>query len=703
MKNVIKVFLSDMKRLGSNVVAIVIIMGLCIIPALYAWFNILSNWDVYGEAATSQMHIAVYSADQGMSIESAKLNIGDKVVDGLKANTTIGWVFTEDEEAALEGVNSGDFYAALIIPRDFTQNMISFIGGTLDHPKIEYYENSKRNAIATKITSKAKNAVQKEVNTSFVSTLTEVASKVGETFTGSSTEGGSLTDTAMDKLHDMSSDLGTYVSILNTLCLVTDSASGLIDSSQGVIPGLGSVKTNGLDLINGMEQSTISVQNAVETMNGMVIMSLDKVDKELASLEETIQNVSDSEYVKKLQDAVEDLDQSIEWLDAIVDKLPDSSNKTDIKNAIDTLSKDLDQTMDDIDKTSKDVKTIAEQLEPQIKICRTSIQNVKRTYTNEMVPAMNQTLRNVQSALVSASSTLNNVNVDFSRVDRALEAYQATLNTGASNIAATRDYVTELKEGLDDVIEGLDALTSDEQYKEVVDMLHANPELIATFVSSPVTLETKAVYEIPSYGSQMAPFYTVLALWVGALILVALMHVKVEREDDLVHINSWEAYFGRYISFFLVTQIQALITVLGDLFFVQIQCAHPFLFWVGAASTSFMFSIFMYSLTVAFGNVGEAIAVVVMVIQVAGGGGTFPIEVLPKVYQAIYDFLPFTYAMNALRESVGGLYQFDFLYDLAILGVFVLISLFIGLIVEIPFRKMNAMIDKSKEKSKVLI
>ena len=159
MITIFRVFLSDAKRLRSNVVAIVIIMGLSIIPALYAWFNIMSNWDPYGPSATSQMKVAVCSQDAGVELGSLSLNIGDEVITGLKENTTIGWVFSDSKEDALEGVNSGDYYAALVVPDTFTADFISFLGGDPKNPMIGYYENSKKNAIATKITGKAKTAV----------------------------------------------------------------------------------------------------------------------------------------------------------------------------------------------------------------------------------------------------------------------------------------------------------------------------------------------------------------------------------------------------------------------------------------------------------------------------------------------------------------------------------------------------------------
>ena len=216
-------------------------------------------------------------------------------------------------------------------------------------------------------------------------------------------------------------------------------------------------------------------------------------------------------------------------------------------------------------------------------------------------------------------------------------------------------------------------------------------------------MTTQEIYPSKNYGSAMSPFYTILALWVGALILVAIIHVKVEPEDGIVGVKPYQAYFGRYLTFFIIGQIQTLITILGDLFYLKIQCHNPFLFWFAGAMASFVFTLFIYSLTVAFENVGEALAVVIMVIQVAGAGGTFPVETLPKVYQCIYKFLPFTYGMDAMRETIGGLYAMDYWKCIGKLGIYVAVSLFIGLVLAIPFRKLNRKIEKSKEKSGVMI
>ncbi len=705
MKKIGLVFLSDAKRLSSNVVAIVIIMGLSIIPALYAWFNILSNWDPYGEDATSRMHISVYSEDAGFEYEGLSLNIGDSVISGLKENSAIGWVFTDSKEEALDGVYSGDYYAALIIPENFTNDMISFIGGDLEHPTIGYYENSKKNAIATKITSKVKKTVQQQVNTTFVSTLAEMTVSVSDALTGIETEHGSVLDTTITKMKDMDSTLETYENILGTFALVTGSASDLVGSTQSILPNLNNMVESGQDTVNNLQYSALSGGETARTVANMVDISMDTITNGLQNLNKQVETLQNAEDIAKITEQLASTEQLTDYVLGILkSQLGEQSDEyLGGLNSYQALKDSIGRLQQDQNTTQEQLQDLKGTIASQVQTCLDAMSQLKITFDNNIVPKLDQSIDDVQSALIKTNALLTGIDGSFSDVESALQSYQDSLNSGTDSITATKNYIADIRQKLEAVTDALSALNGDEQYQDILQMFQNDPEMIASFVSSPVSLDTEAVYKIKNYGSAMAPFYTVLALWVGGLILVALVHVKVEREDDLIDVKPYQAYFGRYIVFFLVSQVQAAITVLGNLFFVQIQCVHPFLLWLAAACSSFVFSLFMYSLTVAFGNVGEAIAVVVMVIQVAGAGGTFPIEVLPEVYQAIYKFLPFTYCLNAMRACVGGMYQMEYIKDIAILGVYVLISLFIGLIAAIPFRGMNQKIEESKERSKVLL
>lgn len=591
MKNIIKVFLNDCKHIGRNVVALVVVMGLAVLPSLYAWFNILSNWDPYGPESTSNIKVAVAYDDTGINISGMDINISTNIVEALKTNDTIGWVFTDSTDEAIEGVWSGDYYAALIMPADFSKDMVSFLADNMTHPEIIYYTNQKKNAIAPKITDKAKTAVQQQVNATFISTLTEAIMKSADVAdnmggknkadstleSGSDSMNNSLIDILIAKFQVINTQVVTFDNVLSALSNIMTTAQTSADTAKGISPDISGTFEGERAILNELNK-TIGQSSLIDS-----------------SLFSTISH---------------DIDAVSGYM-----------------NSISSIYNDMGYNIDDFNK---------------------SISQMGESINNTLVM-----VRNIEDNLNETTNKL----VEFK-------------NSGVYSLLQTA--------------------------------ISFNTDELASFISAPVAITTEDLYPITNYGSAMSPFYSVLSIWVGALILVAIIHVKVHPFDG-IKVNSVEAFFGRYITFFLIGQAQALLITLGDLFFIGIQCIHPFKFWFAAAFTSFVFTMITYSLTVAFENVGEAAAVVIMVIQVAGAGGTFPIQCLPAIYQAIYKYLPFTYAMDALRECVGGTYSWYYWKCILALLVYVGICLFIGLVIAKPCRKLNAIVDKSKEKSEIMI
>jgi putative membrane protein len=588
MNNIIKVFLSDWRRISTNVVALIMVMGLSILPSLYAWFNILSNWDPYGPDATCNIKVAVASDDKGVTIGGTTVNIADSVIEGLEANTTIGWVFTDDVESAVNGVYAGDYYAALIMPEDFTENMVSFLTDSMTHPQLIYYTNQKKNAIAPKITDKAKTAVQQQVNASFLSTLTESVLKVADTtssavsndyFGNGANSGQSVVDMVIAKLETVEIQLQTYETLLITINSVIGTASSTAAVAGSVTPDFSA------------EQSALN----------------------------------------------------------------------ELSNSLDSFSAFGTGTMGQL-----------------------------------------------SSGISQLSGSLNSITRLYSSVNYSVSSFNESMSEMSENLNTTLETIQDLEEKIQTTIDDLTEFKNSGEYTLLSMMVAMDSEELSTFMASPLTMEEVDMFPIDNYGSAMSPFYTVLALWVGALITVAIIHVGVKSIEpnlklEIKDLKPYQAFFGRYITFFIIGEAQAVLTALGDILYIGIQCVNPIKFVGACMIISFVFTMISYSLTFAFGNVGEALVVVIMVIQVAGAGGTFPIEVLPKVYQAMYRFMPFNYAMNALRECVGGLYRHDYFIYLADLFVFAIISVFIGLVLSIPAKKLNEMIEESKEKTGVML
>ncbi len=713
MRNILKIFISDSKRLATNVVAVVVIMGLSVIPSLYAWFNIMSNWDPYGESATANLNVVVASCDEGVEIEGIELNVGDMVVSNLQKNKTIGWVFVDTEQEAVDGVYSGDYYAALVIDETFSADMISFLGGNFENPKIAYYENEKKNAIAPKITGKVKTTVQEEINSAFVSTVAESIMKASEYVVTPDGE-GNLTSSVMNRLETLDGDLVTYITIIDSYIAIIDSASNLMAASGEVTNQLESVMAAGRSIANGADVSTDATTEAVDTVSDVVTKSLDDVAKQLDNIADMIDtmlsavaNTGDvsTSQIQSLKTAVTTVKTSFDTVmqeSAVV--------KDSCKSEIQAVDADFDKIIADLDalesvsqQTSADAQQISKQIQMDFETCRDSIDALSKTYKNTVEPQLNTTMRSIQKSISEIQQILNFSSDNVVDVAAALGSYPDMMAFGRDKLVASRDAAQEMEVKLREVMSDMDSIKTNEQYTMMVSLIKSDPELIADFISSPVKLDQQPIYAIENNGSATAPFYIVLSVWFGALILVAIIHTGLEKNPGCENLKNYQKFFGRYIVFFLIGQLQTVITIFGTLFYVKIQCHHPFLLWIAASFTSFTFTLFMYSLAYAFGNVGEAAAVVLMVIQVAGSGGTFPVEVLPKVFQIMYKYMPFAHGMNAIRETIGGMHKHDYWNYLAGMIAYIIVALIFGLIISIPCKKLNKKIEESKERSDLLV
>lgn len=713
MKNIIRVFLTDVRRIGTNVVAVVMIMGLCVLPSLYAWFNIFSNWDPYGEESTSNLKIAVFSADTGEDFAGETINIGTSVTDGLKQNSTIGWVFPETQEDAIDGVYSGEYYAALIIPDDFTEEMISFLSGDVEHPTITYYENDKKNAIAPKITSKAKTSVQEEVNATFISTMAEAVMGTGHILTAEDDDGNTILDSSISDLQDTEDDLQVYISVLSSFIELSDAAQGLANTAQNILPNAENIYEQSQDIISMTSSLLDYTSDTNDTADDMIVYSLDSMIQSIDYLQEGIESDAGtiSAYGTTADSTIEDAQTSIAYIQDMFEGIvaPFEGLDTDADSQIEDIRTQLDSLSDTIDEiaagtsdTVDDTELLIAQSNSLANSIKSGLSTLEDTYENDISPTFDTTIETAQSAMSRAASSLEQMDTSFDTISPTLAQYQESLANGEGSLEDSKELAVSMSDDLQDIIDKLEAIENNEQYQQFVNLLEEDPDSLGDFISSPVNLETTEIYPIATYGSAMAPFYTVLALWVGALILVAIIHVDVAPIEGL-KVKSYQAYFGRYILFFLMGQVQTLITVMGELFYIKIQCLNPFLFWLAAAITSMVFTLFMYSLTVALHNIGEALAVVIMVVQVAGAGGTYPIEILPAIYRVIYKYLPFPYAMNSMRETIGGMYQMDYWFYLLKLGSYIIVALLIGLILAKPFKKLNHKIEKSKEKTEIML
>ena len=722
MKNIIKIIASDIKRLSTNVVAMVVIIGLTVIPSLYAWFNILSNWDPYGESATSNLQVAVASSDQGIVIGNIELNVGDIIISNLKENKTIGWVFTDTAQEAIAGVHSGDYYAALVIDEEFSDNMISFLSGDIENPVITYYENEKKNAIAPKITAKVKTTIEREVDHAFVSTLAQALLKGGEYF-ATLDEEGNITGQGIAKLERLDSDLNGVISILDSYIALMDSTENISEAGAAVSKTADSITELAESMADNAQKSASDAKQDLQKVKGISDDKINELNKKLddadaiaTDLNNRLANV-DNKDSEKVNDIV-----------TKVNKLASAWGNKDttgsISNAIytspianDTIRQNIANTDATVAKLQADATQLGEYaatdiekfnntkaaLVQDIAIVLSETRDVRGKYENEISPLEQRTIDSAANSVAEVKKLLNYNANSIDLVISSLKSYSSLADQSKDSLIKSRNEAVEMERQLSALISDIKSIGDNEAYQKFINLLLTDPDLLSEVISSPVEISDEYVYPVENNGSMTAPFYIVLSIWVGALIMSTILKTVVKDTTGMKNLKNWQCFFGRFFVTFVIGQLQTIITVMGAFLFVGIQCEHPFYFWLACAWTSLIYSLLLYSFTYSFGNVGEALSVILMVIQVAGAGGTFPIEVLPKVFQVLYKFMPFNYSMNALRECIAGFYKETYRNCMLTLIIYGIVAIFVGIVLYYPFKILNEKIESSKENSGILI
>ena len=704
MRNIWRIFRADWQRISASVVAVVVIMGLCLIPCLYAWFNIFSNWDPYGPDATSNIRVAVTSEDEGYELLGLKLNIGSMVLDGLKSNNQMGWDFVDSREEALEGVRSGKYYAALIVPADFTGDFVSILDTDLRHPQIEYYENEKKNAIAPKITNKAKTAVQDEINATVVETVTNAVTTVSSVCKALGLDADDVSQGIIEKLNSAQNSLRTLEETLNAMQTLADQTDSIL-ACAGVVSG-------DLDsIVSGNDLS--GIQDALDRGIGRLNETEAEIARQLEDIDAQIDVIADDiaaavgtaeDVTGFLAGPAQQLDQRLAEQQQRLEKLRDFAAgypavQERLGNAIYRIGelRDLLKTLENpgqLETWRQEVQAKVDELRQELREAALRISGSVNQRLEELNRDVTEKLQTLQSVFDSVSGNLSALGDKLTRYQEAIQSTGTTLS-GAIQLSST------LRGDLGQLAQDMDRIVTSDGFRRFVEVLENDPEGLADYLSDPVSMETVPVYEITSYGSSMAPYYIMLALFVGSLLTATMLHVNAPM-PGLSRLRPWQRFFGRYQLFFLIGMIQALVTGLGCIYYIGIQCPYPGLFLLACCVCSLNFTMMNYALVYALDNIGMAASVIIMVIQVAGSGGVYPIDVLPGIFQTLYKFMPFHYGMDMLRETIAGRYENVYWKNLAVMAAMCVLFAVLGMVLYYPARPLNRLIARSKEKSGIM-
>lgn len=699
MKKSFQIFKRDLGRLFRNRAAVLILVGISVLPSLYAWFNIAANMDPYGN--TKGIQVAIANEDKGADSEQMSLDAGQNIVDNLKKNDQLGWKFVDAKEAK-KGVRSGKYYAAIVIPDNFSESLLSILSGDIKQPKLDYYINEKKNAIAPKITDTGASTIQQEINDTFTSVAAESISEL------LSKEAGELSG----KVSEENSSLikAIAVSMLDQVTVTAESGAKAIEDSGNVLAdtrtSVGQFSTefsnglsNGETLLNDTYVSASAKLGVFETKAGQALTAVDNSLSTASSLLDKNQELL--EQLKELNDKIQGHTELGQQISAVIgQKITELENQNASLQELVSSLKTGNQGIQNAVTTAKNTRTSLEKLAKESK---DSLQNYRTNLDQKILPQLNQSLDSLASLSGNLSAALTGVEPTVEQLKTILNQLNDSLKSSASALGQTGDVLTQVDESLASVQTDLNALQSSEMYQKLTSLEGLDADSIADFMSSPVSIKSNVLYDVENYGSGMTPFYTNLALWVGGLILVSILKQEVDKDEKVRKFTAGQAYFGRWLLFVAVGLVQGLIVCVGDILLLKVQCVHPVAFVCVGVFCSFVYVNLIYALALTFKHIGKALGVVLVILQIPGSAGTYPIEMTPAFFQRLHPLLPFTYGISAMRECIAGMYGANIWKYLGILAIFFPISLFIGLVLRPLLMNLNHLFDKRLSETELML
>lgn len=698
MKNSWNIFTNDLNNIRKNIVTVIVLSGLIFLPSLYAWFNISASWDPYGQ--TDQLPVGVVNEDEGAMIREEVVDVGEELVSTLKDNDAMNWQFFNETEAMTQ-LEKGKLFAVIVIPDNFSKRLGTVVEEQPEKAEIEYFVNEKINAIAPKITEKGASVIVENINKQFIETVNGIIFSIFN-------EIGLELENELPDLRQIEQyvfDLEERLpDIHETLENSLEDANGAIDlltSAEDELPTVTDVVKQGIETVGQTQTFLTEVENRLEEMEdtleqGMVSVEdgLSQIDDYLANVKEEVVDFTDEiSPIEDLQSEINESTKTIESVKTSFEELLIEAEELDLsEEQRESLEATIDQLADVesmlaegleqtekiitfIESSEKDVEHIFEQVEEVSTTVSAELQELEKTFEQTIAPTVREEITSAKETLQEADSILVSIEENIPEVSQLLQRTKTYLQDGEellTDVLAEYPFIYEKTTQLADKIR---SVQEEADIHEIIELLKNDPEAEKGFLAEPVLLNENKVFPIENYGSGMTPFYTILSLWVGGLLLISLLATNVqEPKKYLPH----EAYFGKLYLFLLIGCLQTTIVTVGDIFILNVKMAHPVWFVIFGLFCSVIFMILIYTFVALFGNVGKAMVIIMLVLQIAGSGGTYPVALLPKFFQLISPFLPFTYAVGLMREAVGGIVWSNVAINIGVLVLIGSIALTLG-------------------------
>lgn len=450
-----------------------------------------------------------------------------------------------------------------------------------------------------------------------------------------------------------------------------------------------------------LQQSVNSLQNEINNgnFNSEKLKEIREKNQAVKEASTTLMNMLNSEQGKNLttafMDLMERIEQSNSGLENLYSELESLGNVLNLSNDIVNKSGEtIERLINELPDVEAKVNKLVDITEEELPKVVNTIENLAK-FVNEKLPSFEKLVHNVAHMMKT----------DYPKMKEKYKNIATLLTEKAPKVKNSlhdinrysREYLPEFEHVIDELADRFKKIEEEDQINKLIVLLRNDLDKESEFFANPVDLKEEHLFEIPNYGSANAPFYTTLSIWVGALLLSNLISTNVHPIDMRKEYTLRHVYFGKLIIFLIIGILQSLIVSVGNLLLLGVYTKHPVFFVVFSMLISIVLMTIVYTLVSIFGNIGKGLAIILLVLQLSSSGGTFPIDVTPPFFQAIHPFLPFTYAINLLREAVAGAIPVLVVKYISILLIFMVLALLVGALLKpLLAERIEAAYEKTK-------
>ena len=727
MLNALSVIKNDLTKVSRSVMASCLLLFLILIPLLFTWFNVLASWDPFDN--TKHLKIAVASEDEGYTSDlfPIEVNVGEQVLSQLRANDQMDWVIT-DPAGAEEGTRSGEYYASIILPASFSDDMLTFYADGSEPADITLHTNEKKNALAPTIANKGAQGLSASITETFTRTVGDVSlglvSSLSDFLDQDDTQAAldrieARAESVQNQLRNGARTARTMGQLAESTIPVMESAQRIIDAPLPELPD--TARSNGTDISGSSE----ALDGALTATRESYAVVGDRID----ALYDTA-GVSRETRTEALNTLADNVQLNLDAYEGLRETV-NSDIRPVLPAEAASLRGNLDEAIAAQESVRDRLRAAAESSSPErpdfssLEQAASAIEDVRNSGIRDQIRELGETLRGIGDTIDLPEGNIQ-LNTDSLRgASDALNGVGDTLDDNANRLNDLRNRISTAGE------------TGD--LSELANIVGDDPDALASFLAAPIEVDRQAVFPVNSFGAGMAPLYTTLALWVGGLLAAVAMRTDVaatltkrrptrtstddddsdldvdpaeQPRDETVEADNVSAeteeigplakYFGRYGTFALIGLAQSTLLTLGLIFFVKIEPAHPFLLVLAGWVASLVFMLLIYAFTVALGNAGKALSVFLLVIQISSAGGSYPLQLLPEWFQNVSPWLPATYTVRAFRAAIAGIYEADYWIALGTLLLFIIPALILGVVLRKPFAKYTASLNEALAKTKMM-